>query len=167
VSRHYKKLAKQLKPPEYVGPSLPVKNKVLVLVNGAHAGTLDALEYARSLSPDCEAVYVGADPERTAVMTAAWEKFVPDIPLIVLESPYRSLINPIMRYLDEVHEELPNQRITVIIAEFVPANWWENMLHGNTGLLLKLALLGRRDIVVVNVRYWLAEHEISDSLVDA
>jgi hypothetical protein len=163
IHYHYQTIAKQLSPSLAEGPTCPIKNTVLVLVNGVHAGTLDAIEYARSISSDCQAVYVNTDSDRTRVMKENWGKFVPDIPLVILDSPYRSLISPIMHYLDEVHEERINQRITVIIAEFVPTNWWENFLHGNTGLLLKLSLLGRRDVVVANVRYWLADHQIVGS----
>ena len=62
-----------------------------------------------------------------------------------------------MRYLDEVHAAKPNSRITVVITEFVTSSWWQSLLHGNTGLILKLALLSRRDVIVANVRYWLHE----------
>jgi amino acid transporter len=161
VHKHYATIAKQLSPINFDHPACEIKNKVLVLVNGVHAGSLNALEYARSISSDCEAVYVASDPDRTKIMKEAWEKFVPDIPLVIIDSPYRSLLHPLMRYLDEVHAEQPNQTITVIIGEFVPTNWWEHMLHGDTGLFLKLALLGRKDVVVTNVRYWLCDHALA------
>lgn len=164
VHRHYATIAQQLSLASYHRPVESMKNTVLVLVPALHGGTLNALEYARSISSDCQAVYVATDPEKTERMKEAWEHVVPDLPLVILDSPYRSLLVPIMRYIDEVHEERPNHRITVVIGEFVPEHWWDNFLHGNTGLLLKLALLGRRDVIVINVRYWLDEHRTQEAI---
>jgi hypothetical protein len=130
-----------------------VENTVLVLVQGINVGTLQALEYARSLSKDCVAIHVELDPERTAFVKQQWPEMLADVPLVVVESPYRSLLAPIMHYLDVVHTEKPNHRITVVIGEFVPTRWWHSLLHGNTGLLLKFSLLGRHDVIVANVRY--------------
>ncbi len=79
------------------------------------------------------------------------------MPLVILNSPYRSLISPIMHYLDAVRLERRNHLITVVVPEFVPTKWWHTLLHGQSGLRLKLALLSRRDVVVANVRYYLQE----------
>src|SRR5207249_129633 len=73
----------------------------------------------------------------------------------VLESPYRSLVQPLMDYIDEVELEREDDQIVVVIPEFVPAKWWEKVLHGHSGLLLKLALLHRPNVIVCNVRYFL------------
>lgn len=156
ISRHYAEIAIELSPERYLidGDHEPMKNTVLVLVNGVHAGTLYALEYARSISSDCIALSVETEPEHTALLKEQWKEYVPDVPLIIIKSPFRSLIVPITKYLDYAHEELPNRRITIIVGEFVPCKWWESLLHGNTGLILKFALLNRRDVVVTNVRFW-------------
>jgi hypothetical protein len=98
-------------------------------------------------------VHIETDPQQTAELRAEWQRCEPDVPLIVLESPYRSLIGPIMRYLDEVQAERADDFVTVIIPEAVPARWWQHLLHGQSGLLLKAALLTRSDVVVANVRY--------------
>jgi len=154
---HYADVALQLRlPPEHL-PEVPLKNTVLVLVPGLHRGILPALAYARSLSPDCRAVYIETDPEKTPQLKARWEEWAQDVPLVVLNSPYRSLISPIMRYLDAVQVERRNHLVTVVIPEFVPTKWWHHLLHGNQGLLLKFALLGRNDVIVANVRYYLQE----------
>jgi hypothetical protein len=153
ISNYYKQLTKEL---TIDGPACsvePAKNTVLVLVNGVHAGTLSSLSYARSISKDYQAIYVEIEPDRTAEFKEEWERVFPDEPLVILPSPYRSLLQPIMSYLDDIHKEHPDQRITVIIGEYKSPKWWSSFLHGNTGFLLKLALLGRSDIVVTNVRY--------------
>jgi amino acid transporter len=159
VRAHYDEIRLLLNPVNYPVHRRPLKNTVLVLVQGVHAGTLSALDYARSISSNCKAVFIATDSEQTEMIKSQWQEYAPDIALVVIASPYRSLLAPIMLYLDQVHAESPDGRITVIIGEFVPKTWWENMLHGNTGLLLKLALLGRKDVVVANVRYWLDRQE--------
>ena len=97
----------------------PLKNTVLVLVPALHRGVMPALEYARSLSPDCRAVHICTDPERMPQLRERWEQWGHDVPLVILNSPYRSLISPIMRYLDAVQHERRNHTVTVVVPEFV------------------------------------------------
>ena len=157
INQHYKDVARQLR----LGDQKPMKstlsNTVLVLVPGLHRGIIPALEYAHSLSADCRAVYIETDPEKTAILLEKWDDWASDVPLVVLNSPYRSLISPIMHYLGAVQIERHNHLITVIVPEFVPSKWWHHLLHGNNGLLLKAALIGRKDIVVANLRYYLQD----------
>jgi amino acid transporter len=157
IYNHYADVAQQLKMANYHPPSAPLKNTVLVLIPALHRGVMPALEYARSLSPDCRALHIATDPDKTPQLKAKWEEWGHDVPLIILNSPYRSLISPLMHYLDAVQVERRNHLITVIVPEFVPAKWWHTLLHGNVGLLLKLALLGRKDVIVANVRYYLQD----------
>ena len=116
---------------------------------------MPALDYARSLSPDCRAVHICTDPERTPQLRERWEQWGHEVPLVILNSPYRSLIGPVMRYLDAVQAERRNHTVTVVVPEFVPTKGWHALLHGQSGFRLKLALLSRRDVVVANVRYYL------------
>jgi amino acid transporter len=157
INHHYADVAAQLRLPRVAVPLPKLRNTVLVLVPGLHKGILPALEYARSLSPDCRAITIETDPEKTAALKARWEAWANDIPLVILNSPYRSLISPIMQYLDAVQVERRNHLVTVIVPEFVPTKWWQHILHGQSGLLLKLALLNRKDVIVANVRYYLQE----------
>jgi amino acid transporter len=157
IRRHYADVAQQLSMSNYAPPETPVSNTVLLLIPGLHMGVMPALEYARSLSPDCRAVTIETDPEKTAALKSRWEKWGHDVPLVILNSPYRSLLSPIMRYLDAVQIERRNHLVTVIVPEFVPTKWWQHILHGQSGLLLKLALLSRKDVIVANVRYYLQE----------
>ncbi len=155
IHTHYMDVAQQLKLANYVAPNAPLKNTVLVLVPALHRGVMPALEYARSLSSDCRAVHICTDPERTPQLRERWEQWGHDVPLVILNSPYRSLIGPVMRYLDAVQHERRNHTVTVVVPEFVSTKSWHTLLHGQSGLRLKLALLARRDVVVANVRYYL------------
>ncbi len=137
--------------------TVPTHNTVLVLVSRLHRGILDALNYARLTSDDVRAVYIETDPDKTAAMKADWNTHVPDIPLVIMESPYRSLVGPLLRYLDAVQKERGDDVITIVIPEMVSRRLWHHLLHNQAGPLLKLALLNRRDVIVTNVRYFL-EH---------
>ncbi|MDO8586128.1 MAG: APC family permease [Armatimonadota bacterium] len=154
IHQHYIDLGNQLRlTPE--DRFTPVSNTVLVLTPSIHRGILRALEYAKTLSPDVRAIHVESDPVDTAIMMERWEQWGGGIPLVVLESQYRSLMQPILEYLEEAKRERKNCVITVVIPEFVPAKWWHKLLHNQSGILLKFALLFRRNIVTTNVRYYL------------
>jgi hypothetical protein len=155
IHNHYLEVAAQLKLAGYEPPTEPLRNTVLVMVPGLNRGVMPALEYARTLSPDCRAVHICTDPEKIPYLKERWEQYGLDVPLVILNSPYRSLIGPIMRYIDSVQFERANHAITVVVPEFVPTRWWQHLLHGQTGLRLKIALLTRPDVVVANVRYYL------------
>jgi len=132
----------------------PMKNTVIVLTPSIHRGVLPALEYAKTLSGDVRAIHVDTDPLDSALLEERWEEWSGGIPLIILESSYRSLVTPLLEYLDVVLREAPNQIITVIIPEFVTARWWHGFLHNQSGLLLKFALLFKKGIVTTNMRYY-------------
>ena len=169
IHGHYLDVAQQLKLANYESPVTPLKNTVLVLVPALHRGVMPALDYARSLSSDCRAVHICTDPERTPQLRERWEQWGHDVPLVILNSPYRSLLGPIMRYLDAVQHERRNHTVTVVVPEFVPTKKWHALLHGQSGFRLKLALLSRRDVVVANVRYYLQHSESpppSDALAE-
>ncbi len=126
-----------------------------------HRGTLAALRFARSLSKDVTAVVVDVVPQFTASVREKWPTWGHDVPLVVLESPYRSTIGPLLAYLDEVDKREPERGLTVIVLpEFVPARWWHHLLHNQTALLLKTVLTYRRgqtdkDRVIIDVPYHL------------
>jgi hypothetical protein len=126
-----------------------------------------ALDYARSLTKDCIALHIDVVPEQTASLRELWPQHVPDVKLVSLTSPYRSLITPVIKYLSVMPAERPNSRVTVIIGEFVSDKWWHPFLHGNAGLILKLALLNRPEIVVANLRYSLKEERKGGEEKDA
>lgn len=134
---------------------VPRNNTVLVLTPSLHRGIMPALEYAKGLAADVRAVHIETDPLDTQLLEERWETWGGGIPLVILESPYRSLVGPLLEYLEEVKRERENYMITVVIPEFVPAKWWHKLLHNQSGLLLKFVLLFQRDIITANVRYYL------------
>jgi hypothetical protein len=101
------------------------------------------------------AVHVAADEEAedVAKMEARWQKWAPEIPLVIVESPYRSLLGPLLLYIDALHRQQPDRILTVLIPEFVSSRWWEHLLHNQSALRLKGALLFRPGIVVTSVPY--------------
>jgi amino acid transporter len=137
------------------------KHAVLVLVPGPTRGALQAVNYARSLTGDCRAIHVEAHPEKTPHLREIWLSHFGAVPLVILEAPFRDVVGPLMAYLDEVQTETPHTQITVVIPEFVARRWWHNLLHGHTGLMLKFAMLARKNVVVTNVRYHLEGEKVS------
>ncbi len=154
VNRHYAKVAEQLSLERFGSPPHVRRHRVIVPIGGVHRGVLHALHYARTLSPDVTAVLVDVDPEETRKVVKKWEKWGDGIRLVVLPSPYRSIIGPFLEYLDRLDAERhPQDMTTVVIPQFVPAKWWENLLHNQTALLLRMALLFRRGTVVTDVPF--------------
>ena len=155
IHQHYIQLGNELRlTDETFEEPKPVKSTAIVLTSSIHKGILPALEYARTLSHDCRALFVEIDPVETSLIRERWEKFGLGVPLVILESPYRSLIGPVLNYLEEVKKERPDYMVTVVLPEFVPRKWWHKLLHTQSGLFLKIALMLRRDIVFTNVRYY-------------
>ena len=153
IHNHYVTLGNELRlTPE--DAFVPMNNTIMVLTPSLHKGVLPALEYAKTLSKDVRAIHVDTDPLDSALLEERWEQWSGGIPLIILESPYRSLIVPLMQYLDVAMRESPNQMITVVVPEFVTAKWWHGFLHNQSGLLLKFALLFKKGIVTTNMRYY-------------
>ncbi len=156
INRHYQEMGQEL---SLDGLELtpPRHNTVLVLVPRMHRGIVEALNYARLTSDDVRAVYIETDPERTPLLKKNWNAYGTDIPLVIMESPYRSLIGPLLRYIDAVQKERSDDVVTIVLPELVSRKLWHALLHNQAGPLLKLALLNRRDVIVTNVRYFL-EH---------
>jgi hypothetical protein len=156
INQHYMQLGDQLRlTPETFKEPAPVRSTAIVLTAGIHQGILPALEYARTLSHDCRALYLEVDPVETALIRDRWEAYGLGVPLVIIESPYRSVIGPTLKYLEEAKRERPGHIVTVVLPEFVPRKWWHKLLHNQSGLILKVALMFRRDIVITNVRYYL------------
>jgi amino acid transporter len=156
IHRHYADVARQLSIEDAPAPARPPSlHTVLVLVGDVHRGMLPALEYAQALSRSARAVYVEIDPEQTRRLEDRWGKYGSGTPLVVLRSPFRSVVGALMEYIDHLQEMAPNQVITIILPEFVPARKWHHLLHNQTALLIKGALLFRKGVVVTNVPYHL------------
>ena len=155
VRRHYDTVASQLSLEDMSTPP-PLEGTILVLVGDLHRGVVQALQYAQSLSPNAKAVYVETDPERTRRLEERWGKWGMGTPLVVLNSPYRMLVGPLMEYIDQLQRlRGQNHVVTIVLPEFIPAKWWQQLLHNQTALLIKGQLLFRRNVVVTDVPYHL------------
>jgi hypothetical protein len=134
------------------------QHTVLVLIGDVHRGVVRALQYARTLAPTAtiRAVYVETDPARTGRLEEKWSRWGLGVPLVVLNSPYRLLLGPVVEYIDQLQRQRgPNHIVTIVLPEFLPARWWQQVLHNQTALLLKGQLLFRKNLVVTDVPYHL------------
>ena len=154
INRHYRAVAGQLSLEGYEGPP-PIRHSVLVLVGDLHKGVVRALQYAKTLSPAAKAVFVETDPEKTRKLEEKWGEWGCGVPLVVLTSPYRSLLGPFLEYLDHIQAQGENHMVTIVLPEFIPARWWQQLLHNQTALLIKGSLLFRKNVVVTDVPYHL------------
>ena len=158
IRRQYESSAEQLR--VQTGVPLPGphrEERVIVPVPGINRAVVQAINVGRSVAPDVLAVLVSDDPESAASIREQWEVSLPDVPLVIVESPYRALVGPLLAYLDVLDETWPADReapITfVVIPEFVARSWWERILYNQSAARLRRALLGRKHTVVVNVPY--------------
>ena len=156
VHKHYARVAEQLSLRDFAEEARP-HNTVLVPISGVHRAVVQALQYAKILSPDVRAVFVDVDPNATANVRREWERWGQEIPLVVLPSPYRSLMEPLLEYIEQVDAERPDDFITIVLPEFVPARWWHHLLHNQRALLIKGALLFKRNTVVTSVPFHLSK----------
>ena len=154
IHRHYDRVSRVLAiAPEDVHPEV-FNHTVVVLVGRIHRGVIRALSYAKSLRPNhLAAVFVAADDDDREAILREWRRFQMDVPLEIVSSPYRELVEPVERFLVELDERWANDTISVIIPEFVVEHWYENLLHNQSALALKLALLDRPGTVVISVPY--------------
>ncbi len=157
IHRHYFEVAQQLSTEGLEGLR-PIRHQVIVPISGIHRGVIAALEYAKSIAPHhVTAIYVNLDEESTQKLREKWQQWGSGVNLVVVASPYRSLLRPLLNYVDRVKRSSPGDVITIVLPEFVPAKWWQNLLHNQNTLFLKGALLFKRGVVVTNVPYHL-EH---------
>jgi len=152
--RHYARVADQLSLTQWHG-EVRQHSTVLVPIGGVHRAVLQAVEYARSLSDDVRALFVDTDPVSTEKVRKDWERWGEGTMLVVLPSPYRSLMEPLLEYIEQLQAAHPDDYVTVILPEFVPKRWWQHLLHNQRALLIKGALLFRPRVVVTSVPFHL------------
>ncbi|MFZ5910759.1 MAG: APC family permease [Chloroflexota bacterium] len=162
IRSHYREVAQELSlhglPPSLKPSPAP---RVVIPISGVHRGIVDAVDFAQAISMDVTAVYVEMEPGEADAVREKWRRLWPDIPLAVVSSPYRSIIHPLIDFLDETDaKHNDGQLATVILPEFVPAHWWQSLLHNQTAWLLKAAMLYRRrnrgfQRVIIDVPYHL------------
>jgi hypothetical protein len=154
IHAHYKHLAKRLSLENYQ-PRVPTfRHRVILPIGGVHQGTLEALHYARMLSYDLTAVHVSVDPTETESVKNKWAIRGEETRLVILDSPYRVMLKPLLAYIEEMAAQRQhNERITIVVPQFVPKQWWHNLLHMQTATFLRFALLLKKNIVVTDVPY--------------
>lgn len=158
INRHYKLVAAQLTLGQAKPDRPPMKHRIIIPVSGIHRGVLPALDYARSLSPNghqITAVYVEINPENTEEVKGQWEVWGKGVPLKILSSPFRSITKPLINFINDESELYKDSITTIVLPEFVPKAWWQQLLHNQTALLIKGKLLFSKNIVVTSVPHHL------------
>ncbi len=154
IHRHYRRLAASLSLEDFGEPPPISRHRVILAISGVHRGSMHALRYAQRLSSDLTAVHVSIDPEDTERVRKKWETWGEGVRLVVLESPYRLLMEPLLEYIEALDtQRQPNDIITVVVPQFVPTEPAANLLHTQTATWLQLALRGRPGIVITDVPY--------------
>ncbi|GAB4461028.1 MAG: APC family permease [Anaerolineales bacterium] len=161
IHRHYKDLAAHLSLDKFFGtPSRRTRHRVILPVSGVHQGTLEALHYARLLSDDVTAVHVSIDPAETEKVQKKWKIWGDGTRMVILDSPFRMLIEPLLEYLEEIIENRqPGEAITIVVPQFIPSKRWHNALHMRTADVLRQELLSRHGVVVTDVPYHVHKQE--------
>ncbi|MGH2512132.1 MAG: APC family permease, partial [Candidatus Limnocylindrales bacterium] len=143
--------------PDFVAQPLHREERVVVPIPGISRAVIQAINVGRSISDDVRAVYISEDPDAAAVVRSTWERQVPDVPLVVVESPYRALIGPLLAYLDVLDRAWPPDKpepVTfVVLPEYVARHWWERILYNQSTKRVRTALIGRPHTVVVSAPY--------------
>jgi len=160
IHYHYREVAARLSLEHYGPPPRTARQRVIMPISGVHRGTVAALRYARSLSDDVTAVHVSLDPAEAEKVQQKWQMWGEGIRLVILDSPFRLWIEPLLGFIEELLEQRqPNETLTIVVPQFVPRRWWHNLLHTQAALLLRLALLFRPSVVVTDVPYQLEDAE--------
>lgn len=157
IHRHYSRVADQLRIQPSQMPAPTIKQFVLVPIDTLNYASLRALAFARSMSSQIIAVHVNTDPERAQRTKEKIGKYSPDITLVMLDSPYRQFVRPMIAYVEALHQQNPDAFVTIILPEFIPAHFWERMLHGRTAQRLRAEFETHPNVAVVLVPYLLED----------
>jgi len=154
IHYHYKGVAAKLSLENYGAPTRIIRHRVILPLGGVHRGSLAALRYARTLTDDITAVHVSIDPVEAEKVAAKWQAWGDGVRLVVLDSPYRLMVEPLLQYIDNVSKQMqPNEILTIVVPQFVPRHWWNNALHTQTAFILRATLLFQPGIVITDVPY--------------
>ncbi len=161
IHAHYRSVHEQLEVPP-APPAAPAPGQktphgpaVVVPVDEVNRAVLRALDFALSISENVTAVHLTDEEKEGEALREHWENTIPETPIVVIESPYRSYVGPMLTYIDALDRADPGAPITVVLPEFVPAHFWEGPLHNQSALRLKRALIHRPNTVIIGVPYQL------------
>ena len=151
--RHYFYVRQQLSLRE-IDPERPLRHTAIVPISAVNRATVYAIRYAKSIAHEVEAVHVAIDPQRVEQIREQWKTWGAGVPLRILESPYRSIVEPLVDHIDDLmHGRRRNEMVTVVLPEFVTAHWWEGLFHNQSAFLVKGALLFRPGVVVTSIPF--------------
>jgi amino acid transporter len=154
IQHHYRNLAQQLSLEQFHSLAPITRFRVVMPVSGVHQGSLAGLHFARTLSSDITAVFVSTEPFETQKIKEKWAVYGEGVRLLILESPYRLLLEPILDYIEAMCRiRQKNELIVVVVPQFVPRRWWTGFLHNQTAFMLRMALLTRPGVVIIEVPY--------------
>jgi amino acid transporter len=155
IRSHYTVMATRLSLEKYgEPPPYNIRHRVIVPISSVHQGTLAALRYARMLSNDITAVHISLEPEDTERLRRRWEKWGRGTRLVIVDSPYRLFLEPLLGYIEEILEsQQPNETITIVVPHFVPSKKVQNFLHMQTAEMLRRELLSTPGVVITEVPY--------------
>ncbi len=157
IRRHYDEVRRQLEvatPAPAASQQVPQRGQpVLLPVDDVNEAVRRTVEHARTVSDNITALHVTDDVEQAEELRQRWEEIIPDVPIVIIESPYRSFIAPILAYIDALDHAHPGETITVVLPEFVPNYFWQAILHNQAAIPLKKALLSRPNTVVIDMPY--------------
>ncbi|WP_438444290.1 APC family permease [Gorillibacterium sp. sgz5001074] len=156
INSHYMNIADQLRIDIKTEKPCIKGNTIVVPVAGVTRVVKQSLSYAKSMTDNVIAVYVGFDDESIERMEAKWEEWSPGVRLVTLRSSYRSIIRPVLKFIDTVEwKTAETDHVTVLIPQFITRHWWHNFLHNQSSLLLRAYLYNRKDVVIATVPYHL------------
>jgi len=155
VHGHYRAVAEQIALERDHRPPVPRRNTVIIPISGVNRAVIRAVDYARSRAGDIRAVLVDVDKEETARIEIQWAQWGCGVNLVVLPSPYRSVLRSLLDYIEEVLQKDPQGWVTVVLPEILPARWWQNILHNQRALMLKAALLFKERVILTDVPFHL------------
>jgi amino acid transporter len=166
ISRHYRAIATELDVAEYGKPVLPARNHALILVSKLHLPTMRAISYAKAIRPDTlQALTIQIDEADTSRLLDQWARHGIDVPLIILESPYREITRPLLDYVRHLRRDRPRDVVTVFLPEYVLGRWWEQLLHNQSALRLKARLLFEPGVMVTSVPWQLRSSRVQPQLI--
>jgi amino acid transporter len=159
IRRHYDRVGEQMRmvTPAKTGDMPQEAGKrgqaVLVPVDELNQAVGRTVEYARTISENVTALHVTDDVEEAEELRQQWEEAIPEVPIVIIESPYRSFIAPILAYIDALDHSYPGETVTVVLPELVPSHFWQGILHNQSSIPLKRVLLSRPNTVVIGIPY--------------